>query len=245
MTDLDKDRILRRIKKCLALSKSDNEHEAAAALRQAKRMMDKYGIDATEASAPDYEVHDLSEGKARKSRLTQAERALYSVVARFFGCTLYSDNGWPVIVGVSPAPKIVEYAANVLLRQMRRGYDQVAADIEKQAGRDMGVSFKRKARHSYSVAWAVSVESKVHEFAAAIMPEQKKGHESAVSKHWGMDLSNLKSSAVRGVNVECPVSAFAARAGLRDGQEANLSVAMESEYSPPARLSAVQVHEKK
>lgn len=238
MNNIEKDRILRRIKKCLALSHSDNEHEAAAALRQAKRMMDKYGIDVTEASAPDYEVYDLSSGKAHKSRLTQAERALYSLVARFFGCSLYSDRGWPVIVGVSPAPKIVEYAANVLLRQMRRGYDEVAADIEKQAGRDIGVSFKRKARHSYSVAWAVSVESKVHEFAAVIIPEQKKGHESAVSKHWNMDLSGLKSSTVRGINVKCPVSAFAARAGLQDGKEANLSMAMESEYSPPARLSS-------
>lgn len=238
MTDLDKDRILRRIKKCLALSRSDNEHEAAAALRQAKRMMDKYGIDATEASAPDYEVHDLSEGKARKSRLTQAERALYSVVARFFGCTLYSDNGWPVIVGVSPAPKIVEYAASVLLRQMRRGYDEVAADLERRAGGDIGVSFKRKARHSYSLAWAVSVESKVREFAAAVMPEQQKAHEKAASKHWGVDASKVARSKIRGVNEKCVVSTFAARTGYQDGKDANLSMAMQNEYSQQARLGA-------
>lgn len=238
MNDSEKDRILRRIKKCLALSSSDNEHEAAAALRQAKRMMDKYGIDATEASAPDYEVHDLSSGKIHKSRLTQAEKALYSLVARFFGCSLYSDRGWPVIVGVSPAPKIVEYAANVLLRQMRRGYDEVAADIEKRAGRDIGVSFKRKARHSYSVAWAVSVESKVREFAAAIMPEQQKGHENAASKHWGMDASKVKRATIRGVSEKCVVSAFAAQAGYQDGKEANLNMAMQNEYSQQARLGA-------
>lgn len=237
MTELEKDRILRRIKKCLALSNSDNEHEAAAALRQAKRMMDKYGIDATEASAPDYEVHDLSVGKTKKSRLTQAERALYSVVSRFFGCTLYSNKRWPVIVGVSPTPKIVEYAASVLLRQMRRGYDEVAAELENRVGGDIGVSFKRKARHSYSLAWTISVESKVREFAAAIMPEQQKGHENAASKHWGMDASKVKRSPRRGISEKCAVSAFAAQAGYQDGKEANLSMAMQSEYSQPARLN--------
>lgn len=238
MNDSEKDRILRRIKKCLALSSSDNEHEAAAALRQAKRMMDKYGIDIADATEPDFDVHDLSSGKRSKSKLTQAEKALYGVVSRFFGCTLYSDKGWPIIVGVSPAPKIVEYAANVLLRQMRRGYDEVAADIEKRAGRDIGVSFKRKARHSYSLAWTISVESKVREFAAAVMPEQQKAHEKAASKHWGVDASKVARSKIRGVNEKCVVSTFAARTGYQDGKDANLSMAMQSEYSPPTRLSA-------
>lgn len=37
---------LSKIKKCLALSSSDNPHEAAAAMRQAKALMDKHGVSA-------------------------------------------------------------------------------------------------------------------------------------------------------------------------------------------------------
>jgi hypothetical protein len=38
------DAIIRKIEKCLALSKSSNEHEAAAALRQATKLMEAYNI---------------------------------------------------------------------------------------------------------------------------------------------------------------------------------------------------------
>lgn len=41
---MDKERAIARIKKCLALSKSPNEHEAAAALRQAQKLMASHGI---------------------------------------------------------------------------------------------------------------------------------------------------------------------------------------------------------
>src|SRR3546814_17733487 len=39
------DRVLNKIQKCLALSKSAEPHEAAAAMRQAQKLMDKYNID--------------------------------------------------------------------------------------------------------------------------------------------------------------------------------------------------------
>lgn len=236
MANTDKDRILRRIKKCLALSKSDNEHEAAAALRQAKLMMDKYGIELEEATVVEYEVHDLSSGKFGKSALTQAEKALYGVVSRFFGCSLYSSRGWPVIIGLAPAPKIAEYAATVLLRQMRRGYADVLSEMENHIGEKLSVGDRRKAKHSYSVAWIISVESKVKEFAAVIMPEQKQAHADTVCKHWDVDPSKVKEGKIRGVNVDCPVSKYAARTGLTDGKEASINIGMQNEYSPPALL---------
>jgi hypothetical protein len=43
---MNKKTVIEKIKKCLALSKSANQHEAAAALRQAMAFMDKYKIDA-------------------------------------------------------------------------------------------------------------------------------------------------------------------------------------------------------
>lgn len=40
----DKGKVLDKIRKCLALGKSANEHEAAAALRQAQKMMQAHGL---------------------------------------------------------------------------------------------------------------------------------------------------------------------------------------------------------
>lgn len=242
MNNTEKDRIMRRIKKCLALSKSDNEHEAATALRQAKRMMDKYGIDIADAKAPDYQVLDLSEGKLRNSRLTQAEKMLYGVVARFFGCTLYYAGGWPVLIGVAPAPKVAEYASSVLLRQMRRSYSLMLRDIESRIGGRLDTASKRKARHSYSLSWSAAVHAKVKEFAAAVMPEQERAHERAASKHFDIDTGAIKVKAkpVRGINQNCALSDYAVRSGQADGKKASLNMAMHSEYSPPARLEALK-----
>ena len=41
---MDKEKALDKIKKCLALSRSANEHEAAQALKHAQALMDKYGV---------------------------------------------------------------------------------------------------------------------------------------------------------------------------------------------------------
>ena len=42
---MDKQTAIEKIRKCLALAKSANEHEAAAALRQAQALMRKYGVE--------------------------------------------------------------------------------------------------------------------------------------------------------------------------------------------------------
>ena len=44
MQEMDKEKVLDKIKKCLALGESANEHEAAQAIRQAQMLMKKYGI---------------------------------------------------------------------------------------------------------------------------------------------------------------------------------------------------------
>lgn len=41
-------KILSRIRKCLALAQSSEPHEAAAALRQAQKLMAQHGIDAVD-----------------------------------------------------------------------------------------------------------------------------------------------------------------------------------------------------
>lgn len=56
---MDKEKVLDKIKKCLALGRSANEHEAAQALRQAQALMEKYKV-----NAEDIALSKVSEQKA-------------------------------------------------------------------------------------------------------------------------------------------------------------------------------------
>lgn len=50
---MDKEKVLDKIKKCLALGKSANEHEAAQALKQAQALMPKYEISDADVALSD------------------------------------------------------------------------------------------------------------------------------------------------------------------------------------------------
>lgn len=55
---MSKNKIINKIKKCLALANSSNQHEAAAALRQAHKMMKQYKL-----SLDDIDLHKITTGK--------------------------------------------------------------------------------------------------------------------------------------------------------------------------------------
>lgn len=120
----DKDNIIAKIKKCLALAKSSNEHEAAAALRQAQKLMQAHGI-----SDLDIEHADVQEESARAGAFLKPARwegALAGIVGTAFGCrTIFMADplagvGRWKFVGVAPTAEIARYAFEVLFRQAKR-----------------------------------------------------------------------------------------------------------------------------
>ena len=81
---MNKKTVIEKIKKCLALSKSANQHEAAAALRQAMAFMDKYKID-----ADDPELLGIAEASILGSgsqKPTVFEAVLANAIAQMMGC---------------------------------------------------------------------------------------------------------------------------------------------------------------
>ena len=132
---MTRDEALQKIKKCLALAASSNEHEAAAALRQAQKLMQQFDL-----TASDVDLADVSEQpqKAQNVPLVNWEANLAHMVADAFGCHLFTrvNRGWPVLghtrstrsfvyVGVGAAPEVAGYAFDVLSRQCakdRRAY---------------------------------------------------------------------------------------------------------------------------
>ncbi|AWY19538.1 DUF2786 domain-containing protein [Moraxella bovis] len=115
-------KILEKIKHCLALSKSSNEHEAVTALRQAHALMKKHGVSEADIALSDIIATKNSQKLAQKPALYQV--ALAHVIADIFGCQTmigYHDNQKRAIyfVGVGANAEIANYAYDVLFRQLK------------------------------------------------------------------------------------------------------------------------------
>lgn len=126
----DRQKALEKIKRCLALSQSANEHEAAAAMRQARFLMDKWQV-----TDNDIDLLDITESSTRAgsvSRPAEWEANLAVIVANTMQCQavfvskhclgkggLARVGEWN-FVGVDPSPEIATYAFQVLSRQIRK-----------------------------------------------------------------------------------------------------------------------------
>ena len=112
-----------KIKKCLALSKSGNENEAAIALRQAQSLMRDFQID------PDLlDIVEANSFSNVKKTPQVWEATLVSLIAKSMQCRLIFSSSNPyfgtkaqwTFIGADPAPEIASYAFDVLYRQVNR-----------------------------------------------------------------------------------------------------------------------------
>lgn len=124
---MEKEDVIKKIKKCLALAKSDNPTEAATAMRQAQKLMEIYKIDEMDMS-----IANVTEAlvKAQNIAIIDWESNLAHMIGGAFGCRWYSRKGQRfngncrvvrfhniVFVGVGAAPLVAQYAFEVLSRQ--------------------------------------------------------------------------------------------------------------------------------
>ena len=116
-------KIFEKIKKCLALSSSSNEHEAEAALRQARALMDMHGIDDQGMLA--YEAGEHHTKAGAQINPANWESGLVIKVGDAFGCKVIFSPRWnePAkwkFIGCGAAPEVAAYAFHVLHRQCKR-----------------------------------------------------------------------------------------------------------------------------
>ena len=128
---MNKKTVIEKIKKCLALSKSANQHEAAATLRQAMAFMEKYKIDAN-----DPELLGIAEAcilGSGSQKPTVFEAILANSIAKMMGCKVILSGDIKItkdlhfkkvaawkFIGFDPAPEIASYAFDVLYRQLKK-----------------------------------------------------------------------------------------------------------------------------
>ncbi|ENW79740.1 hypothetical protein F909_02843 [Acinetobacter sp. ANC 3929] len=120
---MSREEAILKIKKCLALSKSSNENEAATALRMAQSLMKEFQVD------PD--LLDIMEAscESKATKTPQAwEASLVMTIARAMQCKPIFSTGsssWGIkaswtFIGVDPAPEVASYTFDVLYRQVIR-----------------------------------------------------------------------------------------------------------------------------
>jgi hypothetical protein len=133
---MDRKTAVAKIRKCLNLAGSAEPHEAAAALRQAQKLVAEFGVGDFELAGVGVdEAWVKSSASARPPRF---EVQLASVVAGAFGCEIVFTRrlnatrtgivGGYAFIGVAPAEQIASYAFTVLARQLRAARARYVAE---------------------------------------------------------------------------------------------------------------------
>ncbi len=178
--------IIAKIRKCLALGRSSNEHEAAAALAKARALMEEHGVSQTELA-----MAEIEESTSRASRTQKPpiwENYLCRTVERALGVASFiASNGDRTFVGRGAAPEIAAYAFAVLFRRLKSARaDYVASQLKRcRPGR------KRQRADIFSQGWASAVYRKIEE----LMPESEP--DALVGQYLAARYPNLVSVEAR------------------------------------------------
>ena len=152
--------ILEKILKCLALSKSSNEHEAATALYQARKLMEQHNISDTQLLAADVSESCTDAGARRKP--ADWESHLSVVVSNAFDCIsmfsprLFKKSQW-TFIGVGKKPEIAKYAFEVLYRQLKKA----RSEFIKVHCKRIKTSSKTRRADLFCDAWVYAAYEKV------------------------------------------------------------------------------------
>ncbi|PAT39188.1 hypothetical protein CK623_11560 [Vandammella animalimorsus] len=175
---MTRDEALIKIKKCMALGRSAEPHEAAAALRQAQKLMEMFNL--SERALEMADVHEEAVN-AKSGSHALWEGFLANCIAEAFGCERYINRSrkwtaafeikttWQyVFVGLDTAPALAGYAFEVLSRQCYRAR---AAHIKLQPKRCKPAT-KTARGDEFAIGWVNAAVSVVKRHAQPQCNEQ-------------------------------------------------------------------------
>lgn len=210
--------LIAKIRKCLALAKSANEHEAAAALAMAAKLAAEHEIDLT--------LIEIEEHVSRASRTLRPPKwqtILSAAVARALGCHKYINaDGDIAFVGRLAAPEIAAYAFAVLRRQLLAvRSDYIAKHLRRcRPGR------KRARADIYCEGWTSAVFRKI----AAIAPEVPE--DDAISSWLAVNVPDLVTIAARSASAGGAAADRDYWRGFDRGSDAQLNRGMGAAEAP-------------
>lgn len=187
---INPEKILEKIKKCLALSASSNEHEAAAALRQARKLMEAHGITDQDIQAAEAEEKRAKSGA--KSQPSNWETMLAVKVSDAFACrVIFSKGRWDragewCFIGCGASPEVAHYAFSVLHRKAKRARDE---HIKTRLKRCKSATKTRRA-DLFSEGWVHAVVRTISDFSGN--EQETRAIEAFMAKNYSA-LNTLKS----------------------------------------------------
>ncbi len=211
---MNKNQAIEKIRKCLSLAESANEHEAAAAMRQARKLMEKYGL--TDAGSEFFQLSD-EEIKSGFKRMPLWYSALLSCIARAFGCSAYEGYKKAIFVGPAAGAEIASYAMDVVLRTLA---DRKKEFLKSQNIRLASPAKKREMGAAFAEGFVIGVRKVVDGFAEKLSPERHQAHEEYLATKTERDIGKgreRKSKLEKG-----GLNAWAAQRGRQYGERVTL-----------------------
>lgn len=214
------DRVMRKIKRCLALSTSANDNEAGIALRQAQALMAQYGVNREELAFADFDVA-IAYTQAGKTP-PRYVWLLATLVNRSFGTSTVYVPCWEgsrfrgsyEFLGPRDAVMVAAYAYEVLLRQLTRDRRAFLETLNKRLKR----ATKVRRGDAFAEAW-------VHGAAKAVTPlamtdDVRVLHRKFQEHRHGDQLETMKERKPRPLK---QYDLHASTAGYQAGSKARLS----------------------
>lgn len=194
---MTRDQALSKIKKCLALAKSSNPHEAGAAMRQAQKLMAEHSV-----TEMDLTLADVSESVtyAMHKTITPWEAELAAMMDAAFGVkhlcrhvrTITQQLNLVtrmefVFVGVGAAPQVASYAYSVLARQCAK--DRLE-HIRKQPKTCKPIT-KTARGDVFAIGWVLAVKKLLQTFCGLERDTQ------LITQYMDTRYTDLKKKAIK------------------------------------------------
>jgi len=156
---MDHNKALEKIKKLLRLASSDNPHEAAAAMRQARALMEKYRLEESDIQLS--EVYECATRSGSKMSPPQWEANLVGAVTQAYACKVLFMAGIGEWRFIGEMAELASYTMTLLLRQIRQSR---RVFINTQLKRCKSAT-KTKRADVFCGAWVSAVRNQVMAFA--------------------------------------------------------------------------------
>jgi hypothetical protein len=225
-TEQDRDRMIERVRKCLALSKSPNEHEAAAALRQAQKLMAAYNITESDVGLAEYiDAHVDHQEYEHGGKKPIVIEAVISIVNRAFGVTAVWEAGFDQSV-MDNKPWRLKYwhrvryfgrKSNVMLavHSHQVVYRALLSSWRRHCKDHPWAKSVRHGRASFAYGWCSAVQSKLED----LRPVGDEADKIKAKKAQRYGTSELAKSELGTKNVDRNL----AMDGHTKGQEFNIN----------------------
>lgn len=166
---MNNDKILDKIKKCLAMAQSSNGNEAATALRQAQILMEKHGINQSDVELSDVSSKFASAGRSQKP--PRYHHGLVSTIANAFAVKPIYHTGFNdtqiEFIGFDAQPEIASYCYEVLYRQLIRDRKAYMETLKRYKRAN-----KIRKADLFAESWVSAVYTKVMKFAMTEQQEE-------------------------------------------------------------------------